>query len=502
VSFGGTPALFAIANADGSQITAITPAHAANVVSVAATTINGTSNPVSFTYDGAVAPTLAVISPNAGGTAGGTLVVLTGTNLSGTTLSFDGIEATNVLVDADGTHMATITPAHASGAVSVSVVLANGASASVAYTYGAVPTTPPPPPPATGSAPALSAISLGTGSTLGGTSIILSGTNLSGATVSFGGTPAAGVVANAAGTQITATIPAHAVGTVSVTVTTSAGTSNALTFTYVADPGTGTGTGTVPVGEEDDKAADAGTAVTSETAPGTLTAKSAGSPVAETVLPVSPVGASGIPSNSVLSVRVTSPTPVDPASVSAVLTGSGPLGQGGVWRPTTPGDNTDGWIMYAPDHVLAPGAAVTLTASAQTVDGTEVGPITAQFRVADRRSREQASDVPQLVDTANVEPMQGGMAGPHASAYALKPVEAYNAPVTIQIPVPRGVDPAGMEVYYHSPSAAQPGWHSASDVVGWMVPGSQQVVRSGRDTYIELQVNHAGIVQLGPAANN
>ena len=504
VSFGGTAAVFAIANADGTQVIAISPAHAAGMVSVAATTISGTSSPVAFTYTGAVAPTLAAIRPNAGGTAGGTLVVLTGTNLTGATLSFDGIEATSVLVDAAGTQMATVTPAHAAGAVTVAVILANGTSAQVTYTYGAS-ATPPPPPPPSSSAPTLAAISLGSDSTLGGTFITLTGANLAGASVTFDGTPAANVVVNPNGTQITATTPAHAAGTVNVLVTTSAGASNALVFTYTAS-----GTVTPPAtGDDggDDKAS--GTATSSAAAAGTaaastLTAKSLAPQVVEPVLPASTAGAPGatIPPNSVLSVRVTSPTPIDPSSVSAVLTGGGPLGQGGLWRPTTPGDNTDGWIMVAPDRMLPPGAAVTLTASAQTVDGTPIGPITDQFLVASGQSAAQASDTPELVAASNVEPMQDAQGTAVGNPYALTPAEVYNAPVTIQIPVPQGADPGRLGVYYHSPSPAQPGWRPAADVAGWMVPGSQQVVQGKNATYVEIQVNHAGMVQLGTAAAN
>ncbi|WP_294254984.1 putative Ig domain-containing protein [uncultured Sphingomonas sp.] len=86
--------------------------------------------------------------------------------------------------------------------------------------------------------PTVTSISPASGSTAGGTSVVITGTNLSGATgVVFGATAAAGYTVNNA-TQITATSPAGT-GTVDVRVTTAAGTSAtsaADQFTYVSAP--------------------------------------------------------------------------------------------------------------------------------------------------------------------------------------------------------------------------------------------------------------------------
>ena len=84
-------------------------------------------------------------------------------------------------------------------------------------------------------APTVASISPTSGSTLGGTSVTITGTNFTGATgVTFGGTAATGVtVVNA--TTITATTPAKAAGTASVVVTTPSGSNAANTlFTYAA----------------------------------------------------------------------------------------------------------------------------------------------------------------------------------------------------------------------------------------------------------------------------
>ncbi|WP_174557531.1 beta strand repeat-containing protein, partial [Nocardia vaccinii] len=219
VSFGGTPATsFTVDSA--TQITAVAPAGTVGTVLVTVTTAGGTSNGVAFTY--VAVPTLSTVVPNAGSVAGGTTVVLTGTNLTGATaVSFGATPATSFTVDS-ATQITAVAPAGTAGTVQVTVTTAGGTSNGVAYTYIAVPT--------------LIAAVPNVGSVTGGTTVVLTGTALTGATaVSFGGTPATSFTVDSA-TKITAVAPAGTAGTVLITVTTAGGTSNGVAYTYVAVP--------------------------------------------------------------------------------------------------------------------------------------------------------------------------------------------------------------------------------------------------------------------------
>jgi hypothetical protein len=89
-----------------------------------------------------------------------------------------------------------------------------------------------------GTAPAVSSISPRSGSTLGGTPVVLTGSNFqNGATVSIGGVSATGVTV--AGNTITATTGAHATGTVSVSVTNPNTLSGTLSNSYFYDQPSG-----------------------------------------------------------------------------------------------------------------------------------------------------------------------------------------------------------------------------------------------------------------------
>ncbi|WJY42595.1 IPT/TIG domain-containing protein [Streptomyces sp. P9-2B-2] len=136
VNFGATAATPTVVN-DG-QLTVTVPAGAApGPVSVSVTTAGGTNNGLSYTYIDA--PTIVSLNPTAGPASGGTVVTITGTNLSTTqSVTFDGTLAPfSVLSD---TSLSVVTPAGTAGAVDVTVTTSGGsATAAGGFTYVAGP---------------------------------------------------------------------------------------------------------------------------------------------------------------------------------------------------------------------------------------------------------------------------------------------------------------------------------------------------------------------------
>ncbi len=226
VQFGGVDATgYTVVNA--TTITATAPP-GTGTVDVRVTTPGGTTPNTAaddFTY--IPAPTIASIAPSSGPETGGTVVTITGTNLTTTTqVQFGGVDATSFTV-VNGTTITATAPA-GTGNVSVRVTSPSGTSANTAADdYAYVP------------APSVTNVAPAAGPTAGGTSVTITGTNFTGATqVQFGGTNATGyTVVNA--TTITATAPAHAAGLVDVRVTTVGGTSAdtaADDYTYFPAP--------------------------------------------------------------------------------------------------------------------------------------------------------------------------------------------------------------------------------------------------------------------------
>ncbi|HSH17219.1 MAG TPA: IPT/TIG domain-containing protein, partial [Verrucomicrobiae bacterium] len=172
------------------------------------------------------APTVTGVTPSSGPTGGGTAVTITGTNfVSGATVTFGGTPATGVTF-VSATQIDVTTPAHAPGAVDVTVTNPDTQSGTFidGYTYDAP--------------PAISSVTPNNGPQNGGTAVTITGTNfVSGATVTFG-VKAATTVTFVSATQIDVTTPPHAAGAVDVTVTNPDTQSGTLTNGYTYNAGT------------------------------------------------------------------------------------------------------------------------------------------------------------------------------------------------------------------------------------------------------------------------
>ena len=224
VTFGNKPSLAVFPNLEGTELTALLPPHVAGLVDVTVATSGGSATLTgAFTF--VEAPTFTSVTPVVGPVAGGTSVALTGTNLrAGMQVRFGGVLATLVSVNPGGSSATVTTPAHAAGAVDVSVTTPGGtATLPGAFTYVAIPT--------------LTTVSPNEGPITGGQTVTLAGTDFrAGMQVSFGGATATGLVV-VSPTEATVVTPAHAVGQVDVSVTTPGGPVTLPNgYTYVVLP--------------------------------------------------------------------------------------------------------------------------------------------------------------------------------------------------------------------------------------------------------------------------
>ncbi|MFY1634082.1 IPT/TIG domain-containing protein [Solwaraspora sp. WMMB335] len=247
VLFGGVPGTGLVVDPSGTSLTVVTPPGAPGVVDVTVVLPGDDATaPDAFTYV-AVAPTAAAIDPDSGPQSGGQTVTITGTGFvpGGTTVTFDGVPATGVVVDPSGTSLTAVTPAGAVGPADVVVTTDGGSAAPLAYTYLA-----------DGSDAVVTGIDPDFGPTSGGTAVTITGSGFTGATgVTFDGVAGTGFSVNPAGTEITVVTPPGTAGPADVVITFPAGSAAAGTFTYVAptidavvpDSGPSTGGTTVTV---------------------------------------------------------------------------------------------------------------------------------------------------------------------------------------------------------------------------------------------------------------
>jgi prepilin-type processing-associated H-X9-DG protein len=237
VNFGSTVITSGFTvNPAGTQITLLSPPGTAGTTVDVSLTVSGSPSyaPTSsdkFTFVLPPPPTVASVSPNSGPAAGGTTLVITGTNFTGATsvgFGSSSVAVTSGMINSSNATANTITltslaPAGTAGtSVNVTVTTPGGTSTStVPYSFVAV--------------PAVTGVSPNAGPTAGGTSVVITGTSFGTATSVAFGTGAGGSVAvtsgminttNPSANTITVNSPvASAQGTVSITVTTAGGTS-------------------------------------------------------------------------------------------------------------------------------------------------------------------------------------------------------------------------------------------------------------------------------------
>jgi hypothetical protein len=228
VNVGPTAASFVFSS--DTSITATSPTEAAGTYDVTVTTPNGTSPPNpsgdQFTVV-APLPVVSSVGPSSGTTDGGTSVTISGSGFTfATAVAFGVTAATSFVVNSDTSITAT-SPAESPSSVDITVTTAGGTSATSAadqYTFVLPPLV-------------VTSLSPTSGSTLGGTTVTITGSRFIGASaVDFGTVSASfNFVSD---TEITAISPtALKVGNVDVTVVGPTGTTPvtrlADRFTYV-----------------------------------------------------------------------------------------------------------------------------------------------------------------------------------------------------------------------------------------------------------------------------
>ncbi len=216
-----------------TQITVVTPV-AINVADTlgnidVVATFGTVTLPNSYTFFSVLTPVVTFSTPSSGSTAGGTLLILNGTNfLTTTSITVDGNSASFV-IDSNIQLTVTIPVASAFTGLPVDVIVTNtfGSFTAVGiFTY-------------TQPTPIISTVTPTTRNVSGGSSIVLNGSFFLGTTsVQIDGVNATSYIVNST-TQITAVIPSsiYTNTAVPITVTTPAGTGTLSgVFTYLPSP--------------------------------------------------------------------------------------------------------------------------------------------------------------------------------------------------------------------------------------------------------------------------
>src|SRR5262249_50445492 len=146
VNFGSTAAVVFTVLSD-TAITATAPAAtAASTVDITVTTFSGTSATGSadhFTYSAPALPSVTSITPTSGSTAGGTVLLVSGSGFSAaSSVLFGSTPAASFTVYSDSL-ISAVSPTDAAGTLDITVTTPAGTSAAISadrFTFSAAPT--------------------------------------------------------------------------------------------------------------------------------------------------------------------------------------------------------------------------------------------------------------------------------------------------------------------------------------------------------------------------
>ena len=223
------------------------------------------------------------------------------------------------------------------------------------------------------------------------------------------------------------------------------------------------------------------------------------SKVYEKVLPKADMAGSTIfaAPDTVLSVRLRSSEPIEPGSAWGEVAGRSIENYALEWLPQARNPpRTDGF-SGKPEPEWVVGDVITVTAGAKTTGGDEVEPIVYEFTIqatllGDKAGR-TAVTLLEVGEQGAYLPVLDGAIGPQ---YEIGPMQAFDTPQQVWLPLPKSIDPATVTIYYYFTDNGSGTWYVSDDVEGWLEPESISTLDSGNVRYLGFSIRHGGIVQL------
>lgn len=167
----------------------------------------------------------------------------------------------------------------------------------------------------------------------------------------------------------------------------------------------------------------------------------------------------------------------------------------------------DVWVIYRGGEALQVGDTIQFAAGAagltpvrysftitseSALDGDALPqPAYAEFETGGIDLTEE-SNAQNLLQPSTVPALPGGIGQP----YSIAPSRVFDLPQRVWLPLPEGVSPAELSLYYYHEEQGVGRWYSGGHVAGWLVPGSElQLELTGQQLY-GFTVRHGGVVQL------
>ena len=206
---------------------------------------------------------------------------------------------------------------------------------------------------------------------------------------------------------------------------------------------------------------------------------------------------------------------VDGINESSIWVRDRDLPAGIRWRPVAEKDASDIWVILEPRDFWSAGIDLEVSSGASSALGESLESASYVFRIEDDSQKGEtiwqpkpgvdfdSNEVATRVDSSNsvqvssmdsdVPTLPGGIGDP----VAIGPEEVFDVPQLVWLPLPLGVDPSAVNLFYYHNSSDEAGWYPAENVEGWLAQGSLLHLNVSDTIYLGFLARHAAIVQLG-----
>jgi hypothetical protein len=195
-----------------------------------------------------------------------------------------------------------------------------------------------------------------------------------------------------------------------------------------------------------------------------------------------------------VALRLANESGIDPTTISLSVNGAVVDTTDYFWRPAAEGDDTLGWVVYTDVSGWADGAPYVLEVSASAQDGTVLS--ASETFVRDSSGADVALEgvqvVPYLPEGEDTGLFKAGL----GVVFLATPVEVYDVPERITIPVPDYVHGASLTLYYLGSNEEGSVWYPADQVSG-LLAAPLALTEDGAS--VEAWLNHGGTLRLGYA---
>ena len=205
--------------------------------------------------------------------------------------------------------------------------------------------------------------------------------------------------------------------------------------------------------------------------------------------------------DSVLAVRLRGGAAIDPATIAVRVDYVGQFWTG--WQLADGEDPRDLWVIAVPGDAWSVNELVTVTVRAQTSEGAFIPTRTENFFISPQEPPSAEFSQPQpgldYVDDVRAE-LTVLYADATEGRFTVAPVRVFDAPRQTWLPLPGNAPRAACQIEYYLAAGPEPGWHSAEQVAGWLVPESTRYLETEAGRFIGFLSRHGGQVRLRPAA--